>query len=260
MRSFKRIFPPLLFLVILVFFAPPIVTQKLKGYSLTVFEYPLLSVYRNLGQLRHRIVSFFQIKNILKENQYLIEENRRFRAENLQIVELRKENDLLRKELGVAEKKGYTLEMARISQLSLDGPFRTALINKGEKDGLKAGQAAIFHGDILVGVVKEVYPNSALVFLLSDPRVIINVKVVESDISARARGALDDGLKLELVTNQEEIKEGQTVITNGLDGLPDLLIAGRVSVVRTPSGELFKTVKVTPTFGDWLLEDIFIIK
>jgi cell shape-determining protein MreC len=121
-------------------------------------------------------------------------------------------------------------------------------------------QPVVFGGNILLGIVKEVYAHHALVYLTTDPRLALNVKITEANVSGRTRGALDKGLWLELVTNQDEVKEGQAVITSGLDGLPSLLLVGRISNVQMKSGELFKTVRIDPEFGNLLLDHVFILK
>lgn len=234
--------------------------QWLRRVVLSAAEKPLARGYYYLGNMQWRITALFRLENIIKESQSLLEENRLLKAQNLKINELTRENDFLRKELGVAKKRGYQLEMARVFSFNADGLYRTALIDKGADQDLKVGQPVIFSGDILLGVVKEIYPSNALIYLTTDPRLALNVKVVDSVVFGRTRGALEQGLALELVTNQEEIKEGQLVVTSGLDGLPSLLVVGKVSNVQTKSGELFKTVKIDPGFSNLLLENIFILK
>lgn len=232
----------------------------LRQIFLNILDQPLAQGYRYLAVARLRVVFLFRLETIIQESQNLLAENRRLAAENLKINELMRENEFLREELGVAKKRGFKLEMTRVFQFNTDGPYRTALIDKGAEQEIKAGEPVIFGGDILLGIVKEVYPRQALVYLTTDPRTALNVKIVDSLISGRTKGALEHGLSLELITNQEEIKEGQSVVTSGLDGLPSLLLVGRISSVQTKSGELFKTVKIDPEFNNLFLENVFILK
>lgn len=232
----------------------------IQRLTISVMEKPLGASLRLVGDVKLRITSFFKIENIIHENQKWSEENRRLKAENLKINELMRENEFLREELGVAQKRGFKLEVARIFHFNVDGPFRTALIDKGAEQDIMVGQPVVFSGDILLGVVREVYPRQALVYLLNDPRLTLNVQVVDSLVVGRTQGALERGIVLELITNQEEVREGETVVTSGLDGLPRLLVVGKISNVQTKSGDLFRAVRVDPEFENLILEDVFIIK
>ena len=256
----KRLFIAVLLVVVLMVINNYLTEQWLKRASLSVLEGPLSGSFQWLGELKVTVTSWFRVADIIKENRTLEEANRVLRAENLKIQELAKENDFLREELGVAKKRGYELEMARVFNFNTDGPFRTALIDKGAREGLQPGQAVIFGGDVLLGLIKETYPAQSLIYLLNDPRVALNAKIVDTAVSGRTRGALEQGLFLELITNQEEIIEGQLAVTSGLDGLPSSLIIGQVANVRVKSGELFKTVKINPEFGDVLLDNVFVLK
>lgn len=255
----KKIFTAIAVVAILMG-ANYLTNQGLRRLVLNLVDDPLASGYDYLGQARARIVGLFRIENIIRENQELEEENHQLKAANLKINELERENEFLRKELGVAKKKGLVLEIARIFHFNADGLNRTAFIDKGSEDGLKTRQPVIFGGDILLGIVREVYPRNALVYLINDPRVALNVKIVDSMVVGRTRGGMEQGLWLELVTNQEDVKEGQMVVTNGLDGLPSSLLVGKISHVQTKSGELFKTVRIDTEFNNLFLENVFVLK
>ncbi|MDO8495490.1 MAG: rod shape-determining protein MreC [bacterium] len=259
-RIIKNIIIAILVVVVVMVVNNRLVGQGLKRMLLGLIERPLASSYMHLGSIQWRITSLFKVEGILKENLSLVEENKVLRVDNLKLADLIKENEFLREELGVAKEKGYDLEIARIFHFTTDGQARTALIDKGAEEGVAALQPVIFGGNILLGIVKEVYPHHALIYLTTDPRLAMNVKITDSPVSGRTRGALNQGLFLELVTNQDEIKEGQTVVTSGLDGLPSLLLVGRVSNVQTKSGELFKTVRIDPEYGNLLLDKVFILK
>ena len=250
-------------LVVLVFFNNYLTGQFLKSTVVEISKYPMGQSYIFLSGLKNRLLSWFRIDNMILENQVLNQENRRLFALSLKIPELERENEILRKELGVAEKKHWQVEIARIFQLSTMDGFSTAFVDKGSSQGIKPGMAVVFEGDIFLGVVNEVFPSSAVVFLINDPRVKINVKLKSlagEQISARARGALENGLVLELVANQEIPEIGEQVLTSGLDGFPSVLIVGNVSSVQRGNSGLFGNIKVEPMFKNFPLENVFILK
>lgn len=256
----RKITIVLLTVVSLVVINNYLTDQWLRRASLRGLERPLTASFQWWGHLQSTVTAWFRVENIIRENQRLLEENRRWRSENLKMQDLIGENDFLREELGVAKKRGYELAIARVFNFNTNGPFRTALIDKGSREDLRAGQAVILGGDILLGLVKEVYPAQSLIYLLTDPRIRLNVKMADTAVLGRTRGALEQGLLLELVTNREEIKEGQLAVTSGLDGLPRSLVVGHVANVQVKSGELFKTVKINPEFGHVLLDNVFVLK
>jgi len=225
-----------------------------------LWQEPQTTATGGLAWLRDRINYFSKLDRLVESQLDLSLENRQLREQLQRIIQLEKENVFLRAELGIAQRYNYNLELARILQISLAGPFRTATINKGQQAGVRAGQPVIFQGNILVGIVKEVYPDSALVYLVNDPRLTLSAKLADSIVAGRTHGALNQGVALELVTNQEVVTTGSQVVTNGLDGLPVGLIIGEVSSATLAGGELFQAINIDPYYLRYLLEQVFVLK
>lgn len=256
----KQWFMALTAVLLLVFFNNYWSEQFLKNAVLDVFKRPLTVSRFFLDFGKKRLTFVFNIGNILRENQTLQAEKRQLVSTRLKMSELEKENEFLRKELRVAKRKNFQVVMASIFHQQFNSQFQTALIDVGANDGLKAGMPAVFDGEILYGLIKEVYADSSLIYLITDPRIFLNVKISESEIAGRSRGSLADGLVLELISNQEEVDPGDLVITSGLDGLPAALAVGRIKTVRVDRGGLFKTIEVEPSFKDLLIDRVFVIK
>lgn len=259
-KFFRKFIPVLAVFSLLIFFNHYLTDQFLKSSVVEVFKSPLGGSYIYLAGFKNKLVSWFRVDNIILENQFLNQENRRLFSANLKTAELEKENELLRKELGVARKRNWQVEIAKIFQLNNSGEFRTALIDKGSNHGIQPGLAVVFEGDILLGVVKEVFPDSAEIFLINDPRISVSVKSRDSQVFARARGDLNKGMALELITNQENVAIGELFLTSGLDGLPGLLIAGSVSNVKSGGNGLFQNVSIELLFENILPENVFVLK
>lgn len=259
-KSFLKNFFIALTVVVLLVFLNQWSGQWLKGAVLSVFQKPLGASQSFLGRSKQRVVSWFSTGELLRENDKLKSENRRLVSANLKIYELEKENNFLRKELGVTQRKNYTVAMARVFHQLFDGQFQTVLIDIGENEGVKPEMPVIFDGEVLYGIVKEVYSAAALVYLITDPRVTLNVKIKDSEIMGRSRGALNEGLSFELVANQEEVQAGNIVITSGLDGLPSSLIAGKIKTVSAERGGIFKEIKIEPEFQSLTADRVFVLK
>lgn len=259
-KQLKNILTGLLIVLFLVAFNNYWSGQWLKSSVLSVFRKPMGAGYSFLNQGKVRITSWFGTGRLLKENEGLKSENRALVSVRLQISEMENENDFLRKELGVVKRKNLEVVLARVFNQQMNGQSGTALIDAGDKQAIKAGMPVIFAGEVIYGVVKEVYADTSLVYLITDSRISLNVKVAESGVMGRSQGTLNNGLSLELVANQEEVKPGQLVITSGLDGLPSALVVGKIKTSRTNQGGLFQKIEIEPEFKSLSGAHVFVIK
>lgn len=202
---------------------------------------------------------FLDNKAVVEENKKLEKENEILLGRIAELENLGRENEFLRKELKVAPKLGSRLLVADIFSIQRNALSSTALINKGKADGVRKSMAVIASGNILAGVVDQVFDNSALLFLLDDPRSVISVRIQETNILAEARGKLDGNFGVDLITHEEEVKEGGIIVTSGLDGLKESLLVGRISQAGTGNGGLFKEVTGKPLFDLSLGSELFVI-
>jgi rod shape-determining protein MreC len=212
-----------------------------------------------LGKVSKYGGSFFNRGAVVKENDELKKENNVLLGGIAELESLKRENDFLRNELEVAPRLDSKLLIVEIFSVQKNGLFSTALINKGRANGVEKSMAVITSGNILAGTISEVFENSALVLLIDDPRSAVSVRFQGSNILAEAKGNLQDGLKINEITYQEEIKEGDMIVTSGLDGLKESLLVGRVSEVKAGSGGLFREVIAKPLFDLSLGSDLFVI-
>jgi len=214
---------------------------------------------RELGKLSKYGRGFLNTRAVIGENEKLREENHVLLGQAAELEGLERENEFLRNELEVAAKLQSQLQLAEIFSIQRNAVSSTALINKGEKDGVKKSMAVITSGNILTGVVSEVFDNSALILLLDDPRSVVSVRFQNSDVLAETRGDLQNKFKIDQVTHQEEVGEGDTIITSGLDGLKKSLLVGRVSKVGTGNEGLFQDIEGRPMFDLSLGVEVFVI-
>lgn len=257
---FAKAFWTFVVIAVLIFFNYFISRQWLRNSALEFSRNFLAAGISALGQAKTYLTAQFTIAEIIKENKILNRDNKRLLALELKIEDLQKENDFLRKELGIAAKKNWHFDMARIFQLRRDGLFHTALIDKGSDDGLQLGWPVVVEGDAIFGVIKEIMPSNAVIYLVSDPRLELSVKTRESSILGRTRGALEQGMLMELVAKNETVYSGETALTSGLDGLPASLVVGEIYEAGTDQNQLFRNIKIRPAFQEQFWENVFILK
>lgn len=218
---------------------------------------PGIFLFGKVNKISRYVGGFFNRGAVIKENEELKKENGALLGRLTELESLKRENDFLRNELKVAPRLSGKLLMAEIFSIQKNGLFSTILINKGRNEGVEKSMAVVTSGNILAGTVGEVFDNSALVLLVDDPRSVISVRFLESDILAEAEGN-SGSLKINQLSYEEEVKEGDMIVTSGLDGLTKSLPVGRVVEVGSGGG-LFREVIAKPLFDLSLGSELFVI-
>lgn len=132
------------------------------------------------------------------------------------------------------------------------GPFtHTLTLAAGSSNGVRMS-APVVSGLGLVGIVSNVFPDSAIVTLISDPDSFVAAR----DLRTRVRGGVRTGtggtLILDQVAKQSVVKQGDEIVTDGTHNAryPDLypygIPIGRVSHVGVLDTASFLQVQVQP--------------
>jgi rod shape-determining protein MreC len=224
--------------------------QDTVGWMQTVFHKPVSLVDETIENINDMFSVYEQnkvLKARLSEYKGVIQENQRLTSE---INELR---DTLEKTEGLSD---YSPTQATVIARSSDRWFEQMTINKGEEHGIEKDMA-VMTSEGLIGKVKSVGAFHSTVQLLSgfDRSNKISAWVVRED-KDEAFGLIegyDDEtgqLLLEGIKLDEELKEGDTVISSGLGGVfPSNLRIGTVEDVVNDQFGLTKTAYIEP-FAD----------
>lgn len=231
----------------------------LQNLVYKALERPGIFVTGNLLNFSKYSAGFLNTKDVIDEKSRLEKENNVLRGQLAEIDSLKRENKFLRDELVVAGRLDSPLILVQIFSIQKGALSSTALINKGSKDGVKKSLPVITTGNVLVGIVEQVFDNSSLVLLLDDPRAKISGRIQDSRVLVDVVGKTQNRLGLDLVAVGDEVKEGDTVVTSGLDGMPEALLIADVTKVEISSGSLFKTVTAQPLFDPSLGSGLFVI-
>ena len=200
------------------------------------------------------------------------------------LVDLRRENDELRKQLDeqarqIVELNENRAAVARLNSLlglreayphllmkpahilAWDpGPWhRSVIISLGARDGLARDQAVI-HARGVVGRVVETSPHYARVLLTTDFSSSIDAFVQRSRAPGILSGQGGSRLTLKYVRQDEDVRPGDQVVTSGLDGVfPGGLALGTVSRVNRLGAGLFMEVEVRPQAPFDRLEEVLVL-
>jgi rod shape-determining protein MreC len=192
-------------------------------------------------------VSHFQTSQLYFENEKLKQELNSNISSAAQFEILERENDLLKKQLGISPKKKQELVEARIVGILRNGIISEVLINQGVNAGLKKGMT-VLGGGVVAGLIVEVSNDWSRVRLLDDSRSAVSIRFVGGNTLAIAKGRSNDTLSIELVGVQEKVAKDARIVTSGYDGFPEGLVVGTVDIVGTNGSNLFRAITARTVF------------
>ena len=181
------------------------------------------------------------------DNVRLAADNLALRLKLMRFESLEQENQRLRAARESSARIVQRSLVAEIVRVDLD-PFRQrVLVNKGSRDGVFHGQAALDANGIF-GQVTRVGPLSAEVILLSDPEHAIPVQVNRTGARTIALGTGRSGqLSLPYLPQNADVIAGDLLVSSGLGGVyPPGYPAGRVTAVERDPSQPLLTVTAEP--------------
>lgn len=139
---------------------------------------------------------------------------------------------------------------ARIVGESGDAWSRTVTINKGSLDGL-AINMPVCNSAGIIGQIIEVSPTTSTVRLITDENSGVSAMVQSTRAQGILQGQPDGTLRLEFVTIDSDVEEGDIIVSSGLGGVyPKGLPLGVVASVDRPDNASYYTIIVTPASSD----------
>ena len=179
--------------------------------------------------------AYYGVSDLLK----IHEENKQLKIIDLNIDELKFENQFLKEENirlnALIEEKNLFSDNYHLTKILLDqnSPYlRSILINKGFKHDIKIG-SAVKNGSYFVGKVVGVNYLTSRVLLINDLNSKIPVIIEPDGISAIVSG---NGSKyngdIEYLPEKNQVEEGHIVYTSGVDGIisPGIPI-GKITII-----------------------------
>ena len=201
-------------------------------------------------------INIYNLSEYSNNKNELVKENKRLRKKILvqsgiiqNIPSLKEENKRLKKLLdSQGPSKSSKILIAELIKIDLSPFSNKIIINKGRKDNLFIGQTAIDSKGVL-GQVSELNDEFSIITLITDPGHALlsinprtNKKIVIS-------GTGDNRvLQAEFISLNEDVKEGDYLITSGLDNIfPEGYLIGEITKIKKNEDEDFLSVKVSPS-------------
>lgn len=201
-----------------------------------------------------------QWKNLSAQNERLMKENNNLLAGLAKLNILEEENDFLKKALDIRQQMGKEIVYAQVFNFNFGPDGYNLLINKGAVDGIVKDDVVVTEEKTLVGMVDEVSENFSRIIFVSDPKFKITAKVMGGITIGIVKGALTEGMYFDLIAKEDEIKEGDILISTGNDMFPAALIVGKVAHVEINESQTFKKVRIDPAPAIEYLNRVIVIK
>ena len=247
--------------LVLIFINPKGVCNPLRGFFFRIsipFQRVFYSTSEKGGEFIFFLSSISELKN---ENAKLIRENNFLAAQVANLEQEKQENIMLREQLNLLPKDKFDLVGGFVVGQDPQGLSSWVLIDKGEKDGIKPGMAAIVSDGILIGKVDEVYSHSAKINFLVNVNSSVNVLDLETGAKGIVRGEYGLGLMLDMVKQTDLLNEGDSIVTSGLGSkIPKGLLVGKIKEITISKDKLFQEAAINSRVKYTNLDTIFIIK
>jgi rod shape-determining protein MreC len=265
----SRRFRNIIILVIIIFLCLLVITvsfrgsgiiEKIKAETIDIFE----PVQEKAFSFFNPVVVFFasigDYMGLREKNIELEEENAELRAKYSENINIKVENDALRKLLGLDLRKEHDLLTVKVIGFFNDTWQSEIILNAGSSDGVQEGMG-VMGSRGLVGVITSAGNNSSRAMLINDPRSSLGARILSSRKLGLIEGSQEGVTYFKYISSEEEVYKGDILVTSeyGLYLPPDLLI-GRVSSVMNKPENPYLGITVEPFEDLRSLEYLVVIK
>lgn len=215
-------------------------------------SYPVSKTYSKITSWKAGYGEMSSNKDYLALLEQVKEERDLLLAENAKLESYKFENEKLRNYLNFLEKDDYNYLMAGVISkgLSINPNEKTStiLINKGEREGIKAGLLVVNSEGIVVGKIEEVGELTSKIVLLthSDCQLASTIQGSEETYGI-VEGDLGLTMKMGFIPQDKEIKQGDLVVSSGLEeNIPRGFVFGEVILVQKSSNQMWQEAIIEP--------------
>ncbi|MFM9835032.1 MAG: rod shape-determining protein MreC [Methylophilaceae bacterium] len=136
--------------------------------------------------------------------------------------------------------------LGEISHTGRDPFTSVVVVNRGSQHNIKAGQAVVDSKGV-IGQVTRVYPFSSEVTLITDKDLSIPIQIERNQLRAIAFGEGNNTLDIPYLPTNVDIKEGDKLVTSGIDGIyPAGLAVATVTKIQQNQESPFAKIICTP--------------
>jgi rod shape-determining protein MreC len=235
-------------------------TRLIRVWAVTAFT-PVEKAFVGTGRFfRNGWHNWVDLRGVRKQNQDLQAEISRMRIEETRLKEDAEQAHRLQALLGFREKFISETLAAQVIGTSGSEQSRVIYIDKGSRDGVRQDMAVITP-DGIVGKVKEVFPLSSQVLMVSDRDSGAGVILEKSRLQGVLKGTALGEMQVDGVMAGEKVEVGEQIIASGGDRIyPKGFPVGSVtSTAPDRDTGTFLTIKVKPAADLNRLEEVLVV-
>ena len=210
--------------------------------------------------LRFAWSNYVALRQVRRENTGLQHQVAELRLERAALAEDALEAQRLRALLGFRQSFAATTVVAQVIGTSGSDTSRLLTLDKGSRDGLRP-DLPVITPDGIVGKLRDVFPGTSQLLLLSDPTSGAGVILASTRIHAIVRGTPQGRVQILNLTPDSRIKPGETLLTSGGDHVfPRGLPVGTIeSIALDPDHQPFTAITVRPAANLTQLEEVLVV-
>ncbi len=202
---------------------------------------------------------YLYLVNLRKENDLLLKDNQELRARLNEIEEIRLANKRLQILLQFQESIHQKVIPAKVIGESPKGEFKTILVNKGERHGVKKGMAVIAPSGV-VGKILQVANHSSHVLLLIDYNCSVDAVIQRSRVRCIVKGLRGHLSHLKYLRRTDDVQVKDVVVTSGFaEVFPKGLILGEVIKVKRRGYGIDQEAELLPAVDFSTLEEVLVV-
>jgi rod shape-determining protein MreC len=225
--------------------------------AITPFEEALVATGHFFRNTWH---NYIDLHDVRRKNRELQEEIDRLRLEQVRLRNDADQDRRLQSLLDFKDRYAGTIVAAQVIGSSGSEQSRVIYIDKGSRAGIRQDMAVITP-DGIVGKVRDVYPFSSQVLLISDHDSGAGVILENSRLQGILRGKELGEIRVNDIMADETVAVGEHVITSGGDRVyPKGLPVGTVNYVGAdPDAGPFHLITIKPAADLNRLEEVLVV-
>jgi len=251
--------------VLLIFLHSLDVLNPLERAAFKTFS-PVQKYFYNSGIKINNFVNNIKTETDKNETELLKAQIRGLLVQNAKLKILFEENKLLKQELSFKQKYEYGLVGARIIGLNSLENSTLRILRIDDKSyttkDVGVGMPIITQDGVLVGKIAKIKQNQIFMMPIVASKSAVAATILNKDNTLGvAEGELNTGIKIRLIPQTEKLKQGELVITSGLEAeMPKGLLLGTISKVSRDPQSPFNIAYVSPIADLKRLSQLLIIK
>jgi rod shape-determining protein MreC len=174
-------------------------------------------------------------------------------TKNVDVAELKGENEFLRQQLNVKTDPNWEMYQAKV----LGNGDNIFMVYGGKSTGLTNGMSVIADKS-LVGVTDKISDKLVWVKTITHPESKIAGKISGKKTTGMVTDQ-DNGLVMINILQSADVEVNDVVITEGTDGLIPGLLIGRVTQITGKNSDVYKIAKLAPVLDIAKLDYVVVI-